>query len=157
MDPGIGFGKSVAGNHELLRRAGAFSVRGCPVVVGASRKSFLWKPMGLAPEDALEASLAAAVLAVLHGARVLRVHDVRETVRAVRVSRGGRGGAVTQDDSYVLFRLFGFIPVTAMSVLDFLIVTLIIYRLLTLIRGHRGAHMLVGLFVLVTVALTARW
>ena len=86
VDPGIGFGKSFAGNHELLRRAGAFSVRGCPVVVGASRKSFLWKPMGLAPEDALEASLAAAVLAVLHGARALRVHDVRETVRAVRVS-----------------------------------------------------------------------
>ena len=85
VDPGIGFGKSFAGNHELLRRAGSFSVRGCPVVVGASRKSFLWKPMGLAPEDALEASLAAAVVAVLHGARALRVHDVRETVRAVRV------------------------------------------------------------------------
>ena len=85
VDPGIGFGKSFAGNHELLRRAGSFSVRGCPVFVGASRKSFLWKPMGLTPESALEASLAAAVLAVLHGARALRVHDVRETVRAVRV------------------------------------------------------------------------
>ena len=86
VDPGIGFGKSFTGNHELLRRAGSFSVRGCPVVVGASRKSFLWKPMGLTPEEALETSLAAAVLAVLHGARALRVHDVRETVRAVRVS-----------------------------------------------------------------------
>ena len=64
---------------------------------------------------------------------------------------------MTHEDSFVLFQLFGFIPVTAMSVLDFLIVTLIIYRLLTLIRGNRGAHMLVGLFVLVTVALTARW
>lgn len=85
VDPGIGFGKSFAGNHELLRRAGSFSVRGCPVFVGASRKSFLWKPMGLTPEDALEASLAAAVLAVLHGAWALRVHDVRETARAVRV------------------------------------------------------------------------
>ena len=86
VDPGIGFGKSFTGNHELLRRAGSFSVRGCPVVVGASRKSFLWKPMGLTPDEALETSLAAAVLAVLHGARALRVHDVRETVRAVRVS-----------------------------------------------------------------------
>lgn len=84
VDPGIGFGKSFAGNHELLRRAGSFSVRGCPVVVGASRKSFLWKPMGLTPGDALEASLAAGVLAVIHGARALRVHDVKETVRAVR-------------------------------------------------------------------------
>ena len=56
-----------------------------------------------------------------------------------------------------LFELFGFIPVTAVSILDLLIVTLIIYRLLTLIRGHRGAHMLVGLFLLVSVALAARW
>ncbi len=91
VDPGIGFGKSFTGNHELLRRAGSFSVRGCPVVVGASRKSFLWKPMGHTPEDALEASLAAAVLAVLHGARAVRVHDVKETVRAVRVSEALEG------------------------------------------------------------------
>ena len=85
VDPGVGFGKSFAGNHQLLRRAGSFSVRGCPVVVGASRKSFLWKPMGLTPDDALEASLAAGILAVIHGARALRVHDVKETVRAVRL------------------------------------------------------------------------
>lgn len=62
-----------------------------------------------------------------------------------------------QSDSLVLFKLFGFIPVTVVSVLDFLIVTLIIYRLLTLVRGNRGAHMLVGLFLLVSVALAARW
>lgn len=86
VDPGVGFGKSADGNRELVRRAGEFAVRGCPVVVGASRKSFIWKPMGLSPEQALEGSLAAAVLAVAHGARALRVHDVAATVRAVRLA-----------------------------------------------------------------------
>ena len=62
-----------------------------------------------------------------------------------------------QSDSTPLFQLFGFLPVTVMSILDVLVVTLIIYRLLNLIRGNRGAHMLVGLFLLVTVALAARW
>lgn len=84
VDPGLGFGKSVEGNGELLRQAGSFAVRGCPVLIGASRKSFVWKPYGLSPESALEGSLAAAVLAVAHGARALRVHDVAATVRAVR-------------------------------------------------------------------------
>lgn len=86
LDPGIGFGKSVDGNRELIRRAAEFGVGGCPVVIGASRKSFVWKPMGLSPDEALEGSLAAAVLAVVHGARALRVHDVSATVRAVRLA-----------------------------------------------------------------------
>ena len=86
LDPGIGFGKSVEGNRELIRRAAEFGVSGCPVVVGASRKSFIWKPMGVSADEALEGSLAAAILAVAHGARALRVHDVGPTVRAVRLA-----------------------------------------------------------------------
>lgn len=86
VDPGVGFGKSVQGNHELIRHAGQFSVQGCPVVIGASRKSFIWKPVGGSPDTALAGSLAAAVLAVSHGARAVRVHDVAETVRAVRLA-----------------------------------------------------------------------
>jgi len=86
VDPGVGFGKSTDGNREIIRRAGEFSIGGCPVVIGASRKSFVWKPMGVTPEEALEGSLAAAVLAVAHGARALRVHDVAASVRAVRVA-----------------------------------------------------------------------
>lgn len=93
VDPGIGFGKSSAGNLELLRCAGAFAVRGCPVLVGASRKSFLWQPAGLTPTDALEGSLAAAVLAVVHGARAVRVHDVGPTRRAVRLAEAVEGTA----------------------------------------------------------------
>ncbi|HCL31357.1 MAG TPA: dihydropteroate synthase [Candidatus Latescibacteria bacterium] len=86
VDPGVGFGKSIDGNRELIRCAAQFSVSGCPVVIGASRKSFIWKPMGVDPDQALEGSLAAAVLAVAHGARALRVHDVAATVRAVRLA-----------------------------------------------------------------------
>jgi dihydropteroate synthase len=86
VDPGVGFGKSIEGNRELIRRAGEFAVHGCPVLIGASRKSFLCKPLGVSPEQALEPSLAAAVLAVAHGARALRVHDVAATVRAVRTA-----------------------------------------------------------------------
>lgn len=60
-------------------------------------------------------------------------------------------------DDFVLFRLFGFLPFSVISLLDILVVALIIYRLLNLIRGMRAAQMLVGLFLLATVALAARW
>ncbi|MBQ39447.1 MAG: dihydropteroate synthase [Candidatus Latescibacteria bacterium] len=97
VDPGIGFGKSVEGNRELIRRAAEFGVGGCPVVVGASRKSFIWKPMGISPEGALEGSLAAAVLAVVHGAQALRVHDVEATVRAVRAAEAIESASDSDD------------------------------------------------------------
>ncbi|MEC8931148.1 MAG: dihydropteroate synthase, partial [Candidatus Latescibacterota bacterium] len=84
-DPGLGFGKSVDGNFLLLQNAGQFSVDGCPVLIGASRKSFLWRPMGRSPQQALAASVAAAVMGAFHGARILRVHDVAETLDALRV------------------------------------------------------------------------
>jgi diadenylate cyclase len=60
-------------------------------------------------------------------------------------------------DDLVLFQLFGFLPVSVISVLDLLVVTLVVYRLLNLIRGMRAAQMLAGLFLLATVALAARW
>jgi dihydropteroate synthase len=84
VDPGLGFGKSLGDNLALLRRLKSFAALRCPVVVGASRKSFVWKPAGLTPKEALPGSLAAAVLAAVHGAHMVRVHDVAETVRAVR-------------------------------------------------------------------------
>lgn len=93
VDPGLGFGKSAEGSLELLRCAGQFAVDGCPVLIGASRKSFVWRPLGLTPAGALEGSLAAAVLAVVHGARAVRVHDVAATVRAVRLAEAVAGRA----------------------------------------------------------------
>ncbi len=86
VDPGIGFGKTAAGNLALVRRLGEFAGLGCPVLVGASRKSFIWKTLGLSPEESLEGSLAVATLCALQGVHILRVHDVKETVRAVRLA-----------------------------------------------------------------------
>jgi dihydropteroate synthase len=86
IDPGIGFGKSAAGNLLLLRHVADFRALGYPVLVGASRKSFIGKFLGLNPMERLEGSLAAAVAAVMGGAELLRVHDVRATVRAVRLA-----------------------------------------------------------------------
>jgi dihydropteroate synthase len=100
VDPGIGFGKSAHGNLVLLARVGEFAALGYPVLIGASRKSFIGKFLRLDVEERLEGSLAAAVAAVLGGADLLRVHDVRATLRAVRLAAlirdagGNVGGGV---------------------------------------------------------------
>jgi dihydropteroate synthase len=85
IDPGFGFGKSVAHNFELLRRLDRVAAIGPPVVVGWSRKSTLGAVTGHAAEDRLAASLAAALLAVQHGAKIVRVHDVAATRDALAV------------------------------------------------------------------------
>ena len=85
VDPGLGFGKSREGNLALLGALERFADLGCPLVVGASRKSFIWKTLGLTAEESLVGSLAAAVYAVGAGARILRVHDVAATLRSVRL------------------------------------------------------------------------
>jgi dihydropteroate synthase len=85
IDPGFGFGKSVAHNFELLRNLDRFTALGLPVVAGWSRKSTLGAVTGRAAEERLAASLAAALLAVQHGARIVRVHDVAATRDALAV------------------------------------------------------------------------
>lgn len=86
LDPGIGFGKTVAQNFSLLNRQAELLALGFPLLAGWSRKSSLGSVTGRdLPADRVAASVAAAVLAVDRGARVLRVHDVRETVDAIRV------------------------------------------------------------------------
>lgn len=92
IDPGIGFAKTPAHSFELLRRFSEFTATGYPAVAGASRKSFLGLLEGQSRvEDRLEGSLAAAVIAALAGAAVLRVHDVLATRRAVAVVEAVRG------------------------------------------------------------------
>lgn len=86
IDPGIGFGKNLEHNLALLRGLAALTALGRPVLVGTSRKTFLGKLLDAAPEERLEGSLAAAVAAVLAGANIIRVHDVKEAVRAVRIA-----------------------------------------------------------------------
>ncbi len=87
LDPGIGFGKTLRHNLELLARLPELAALGRPVLVGVSRKSFLGSLLDDAPVDQrLAGGLAAAAIAVQLGARIIRTHDVRETVRAVRVA-----------------------------------------------------------------------
>jgi dihydropteroate synthase len=87
LDPGLGFGKSVGDNLRLLRELGALLNLGCPLLVGPSRKSFVGAVLdGLPVEERLEGTLAACATAVLNGASVLRVHDVRAAVRAARLA-----------------------------------------------------------------------
>jgi len=86
VDPGIGFGKTLEHNLEIIARLREFRALGKPVVIGVSRKSFIGKLTGLPADERLEGSLAAAVLAVRNGADVVRVHDVQETVRALKVA-----------------------------------------------------------------------
>jgi dihydropteroate synthase len=86
IDPGIGFGKTLAHNLELLRRLGELTDAGHPVLVGTSRKGFLGTLTGgAAPDDRLEASLATAVAAAAAGARMIRAHEVAPTVAAMRI------------------------------------------------------------------------
>lgn len=76
LDPGFGFAKTVEQNWKLLLELETFKRLGRPILAGLSRKSFICKPLGLAPEQALEPTVKANLLAVAHGADILRVHDV---------------------------------------------------------------------------------
>ena len=86
IDPGIGFGKTVEHNLELINHVSDFTELGRPVLIGASRKSFIGAIARADVTDRLEGSLAAAVMAVVRGARILRVHDVKQTLRALKVA-----------------------------------------------------------------------
>jgi len=85
IDPGIGFGKGPEGNLILLNNLISLQTLNCPVLLGASRKSFIGAILNTVVSERVEGSLAAAAWGVLKGAAVLRVHDVKETVRLVRV------------------------------------------------------------------------
>lgn len=92
LDPGIGFGKNLEHNLKLLNNLESLAMLARPMVVGASRKSFIGRlGAGDKPEDRLAGSLAAAVMAARAGASVLRVHDVAETRQALAVSRAVEG------------------------------------------------------------------
>jgi len=96
VDPGIGFGKTVAHNLELMNGLALLHGLGCPIVIGASRKRMIGALSGEAPADQrLPGSLALALKAVEQGAQIVRVHDVPETVQALKVWRGLRDQALT--------------------------------------------------------------
>jgi dihydropteroate synthase len=96
IDPGIGFGKTVAHNLELINGLALLHGLGCPILLGASRKRMIGALSNEAPADQrLPGSLALVLKAVEQGAQIVRVHDVPETVQALKVWRGLRDAALT--------------------------------------------------------------
>lgn len=85
LDPGIGFGKTRRHNLVLLRHLRGLTLPGHPIMVGASRKSFLGLTLDLPVGERLEASLAATAVSIFNGASIVRVHDVRANLRAARI------------------------------------------------------------------------
>jgi dihydropteroate synthase len=96
IDPGFGFGKTLAHNLELLRRLPELTASALPVLLGMSRKSSIAALTGRLAGERLYGSLALAAIAVLNGARILRVHDVAATLDAVKVAVAVRGEASTE-------------------------------------------------------------
>ena len=93
LDPGFGFGKTLAHNYELMNRLEDFREFALPLLVGISRKSMIYKLLGTTPAEALGGTIAVNTIALMKGAHILRVHDVRaavETVRIVETMKTGR-------------------------------------------------------------------
>jgi dihydropteroate synthase len=85
LDPGFGFAKNVDQNYQLLRRLKELEVFELPVLIGLSRKSMTYKPLHVGPEEALTGTIVANTLALLNGADILRVHDVKEAVHTIEI------------------------------------------------------------------------
>lgn len=86
LDPGFGFGKTLEHNYELMAHLDEFSVFELPLLVGVSRKSMIYKLLGGTPQDSLNGTTVLDTVALMKGAHILRVHDVREAVEAVRMT-----------------------------------------------------------------------
>ncbi|HKK42040.1 MAG TPA: dihydropteroate synthase, partial [Bacteroidales bacterium] len=87
IDPGFGFGKTREHNFEILQRLSEFSIAGLPVLAGLSRKSMIWKTLGISAGEALNGTTALNMAALIGGADILRVHDVKEAVEVVKLFR----------------------------------------------------------------------
>ncbi len=85
LDPGFGFGKNAEHNFEMLNRFGDFSIAGLPLLAGLSRKSMVWKSLGISPSEALNGTTVLNTIALMKGADILRVHDVKEAVQLVKL------------------------------------------------------------------------
>ncbi len=86
IDPGLGFGKTIDQNLEILKKLEEFKRLNKPILIGTSRKSFIGSLLDLPVTDRIEGTLATVCWAIVHGADIVRVHDVKETVRAARMT-----------------------------------------------------------------------
>lgn len=85
LDPGIGFNKTIECNFALLNDLDKYRVNGLPILIGISRKSMIYKTLGFTPQEALNGTTVLNTIALMHGADILRVHDVKEAVEAVKL------------------------------------------------------------------------
>ena len=85
LDPGFGFGKTLEQNYFLMKNLEVFSELGYPLLVGISRKSMIYKLLGTTPEHALNGTTVLNTVALMKGANILRVHDVREAVEVRKI------------------------------------------------------------------------
>ena len=85
IDPGFGFGKSLQQNYKLLKHLNVFNILDVPILVGLSRKSMIWKPLEISAEGALNGTSALHMIALQHGAKILRAHDVKEAVECIKL------------------------------------------------------------------------
>jgi dihydropteroate synthase len=85
IDPGFGFGKTIDHNYEILRKLEDFSITGLPLLVGVSRKSMIWKTLGITADEALNGTSVLNTIALTNGTDILRVHDVKEAVQVVQL------------------------------------------------------------------------
>lgn len=97
IDPGFGFGKTIAQNYQLLMALNQFGILDKPILAGLSRKSMIYKVLGHTASEALNATTALNMLALLNGADILRVHDVKEAIECVRLWEYAKISAI--DDS----------------------------------------------------------
>ncbi len=87
VDPGFGFSKTIAQNFDILKNLEVFSILQKPILLGVSRKSSIYKTLGITPEEALNGSTVLHTVGLLKGASILRVHDVKEAVEAVKLTQ----------------------------------------------------------------------
>ncbi|MBT4337821.1 MAG: dihydropteroate synthase, partial [Bacteroidetes bacterium] len=85
IDPGFGFGKRQNHNYELLNKLSLFETLSRPIMVGLSRKSMIYNTLQTSPENALNGTTVLNTLALINGASILRVHDVKEAVEAIKL------------------------------------------------------------------------
>jgi dihydropteroate synthase len=85
IDPGFGFGKTIAHNFELLKKIHVFKMLEVPILAGLSRKSMIWKTLDITPEEALNGTSVCNLLALQQGAKILRVHDVKEAMQTIKL------------------------------------------------------------------------
>ncbi len=84
-DPGFGFSKTQTQNFTILKNLAKFRILDCPIIAGISRKSMIYKTIGCTPDEALSGTLSANTLALINGADILRVHDVKETADIIKI------------------------------------------------------------------------